>query len=156
MPVTIAQYYQAGLYRNDGTINLLNPAITMALVSKDYTPDLDLHTIWADVSANEVAAGDGYTTGGVALTTLGLARTGPLTTWDADDITWATLTKIFKYGVIYLNDTVGAVVKPLIAVVDFDNSSGTAEVTSGGIDFQFIIGADGLFVFGPDTAICAL
>ena len=156
MAVTIAQYYQAGLYRNNGTINLLNPAITMALVSKDYTPDLDLHTIWADVSANEVATGDGYTTGGVALTTLALARTGPLTTWDADDITWANLTKTFKYGVIYLNDTVGAVVKPLIAVVDFDNSSGTAEVTSGGIDFQFIVAANGLFVFGPDTAICAL
>lgn len=154
MAVTITQYYQAGLYRNNGTINLLNAAITMALVTKDYTPDLDLDTLWADVSANEVATGSGYTTGGQVLANLSLARTGPLTTWDADNLTWAALTKTFKYGVIYINDTVNSVVKPLIAVVDFDDSSSLAEVTSGGIDFQFIVGADGLFAFGPDTAIC--
>lgn len=155
MAVIINQYYQAGVYRNDGTISLLNPAITMALVSKDYIPNLDADTIWADVSANEVAAGDGYTTGGQALTNLSLDRTGPLTTWDADDLTWASLTKAFKYGIIYINETVNSVVMPLIAVVDFDDSSSIAEVTSSGIDFQFQVGADGLFAFGPDTAICA-
>ena len=154
MAVTLNQYYQAGLYRNNTTINLLSPAISMALVSKDYTPNLDLHTVWADVSVNEVAAGDGYTTGGQPFANLSLARTGPLTTWDADDLTWAALTKTFKYGVIYLNATVNSVVQPLIAVVDFDDSSTLAEVTSGGIDFLFLIGVDGLFTFGPDTAIC--
>jgi hypothetical protein len=154
MAVIINQYYQAGVYRNNGTISLLNPAITMALVSKDYTPDLDLHTLWADVSANEVVAGSGYTTGGAALANLSLVRTGPLTTWDADDLTWAALTKTFKYGIIYLNDTVGGVVKPLIAVVDFDDTTTIAEVTSGGTDFVFQPSLSGLLVFGPDTTIC--
>lgn len=154
MAVIINQYYQAGLYRNNGTINLLNPAITMALVTKDYTPNLDLHTIWADVSTNEVANGSGYTTGGAALPSLTLTRTGALTTWAAGDLTWAALTKTFKYGVIYINATVNGVVKPLIAVVDFDDTTTIAEVTSGGTDFVFQPSLSGLLVFGPDTTIC--
>lgn len=50
--------------------------------------------------------------------------------------------------------SLNSVVQPLIAVVDFDDSSTLAEVTSGGIDFLFLIGVNGLFTFGPDTAIC--
>lgn len=156
MPVTLKQYYQAGLLRNDGTINLLNAAITMALVTKDYTPNLDTHTIWADVSANEVATGAGYTTGGAALPSLTLTRTGALTSWDCGDLTWAALTKTFKYGVIYVNATVNGVVKPLIAVVDFDDTTTIAEVVSSGIDFQFRPSVDGLLIFGPNTSICSV
>lgn len=154
MAVTLNQYYQAGLYRNNNTINLLNPAISMALVSKDYTPNLDLHTVWAEVSANEIAGGAGYATGGQPFANLSLARTGPLTTWNADALTWAALTKTFKYGVIYLNATVNSVVQPLIAVVDFDDTAPTAEIVSSGVDFGFTPSAGGLFVFGPSTAIC--
>lgn len=156
MPVTLKQYYQAGLLRNNGTINLLNAAITMALVTKDYTPNLDLHTLWADVSANEVATGSGYTTGGAALPSLTLTRTGALTTWDSGDLTWAALTKTFKYGVIYVNATVNGVVKPLIAVVDFDDTTTIAEISSGGTDFKFQPNISGLLVFGPDTTICGV
>ncbi len=154
MPVTLKQYYQAGLLRNNGTINLLNAAITMALVTKTYTPNLDTHTLWADVSANEVATGSGYTTAGAVLPSLTLTRAGALTTWDCGDLTWAALTKTFKYGVIYVNATVNGVVKPLLAVVDFDDTTTIAEVTSGGTDFVFQPSLSGLLVFGPDTTIC--
>lgn len=36
----------------------------MALVTSSYTPNVD-HDTWADVSANEIATGNGYSAGGV-------------------------------------------------------------------------------------------
>lgn len=43
--------------------------VKLALVTNTYTPNQDTHDYWNDVSANEVSAGGGYTTGGQAITT---------------------------------------------------------------------------------------
>ncbi len=47
MSVSIDFYYQTGIYTKNGTISLLNPNIKLALVDKDYIPNLGLHHIWS-------------------------------------------------------------------------------------------------------------
>lgn len=159
MAVAFHVYYEAGVYVRTGVVSLIDSNIKLALLSKDYTPDLDVHEVWADLTDGEVtpthcevADGDGYTAGGLALTGLSVSRTEDSISWDAANATFASLTKTFKYGVIYLDATVGAVVKPLIAVIDFDDSAVTAEVTATAQDFIVTWNDDGMWMLGPKGA----
>jgi len=208
------QYYESGLNRNRGVINLAEDTIKLALVTSDYVPDLDLHKVWkvteawqastayvlgdrvvpsspagyhylctgagtsgesepswdttegdptidnevewttiVDVGFNEVAAGDGYTAGGQALAGQTLTRSGWKTTFDAGDVTWTALTKTFRYGILYVDDTktdpAGGpdIVKPLYAMILFDDTP--ADITVNGIDYTVQWSSLGISVFGP-------
>jgi hypothetical protein len=153
MAQVMYQYYEAGLNRNRGVINLATDTIRLALVASTYTPDLDTDTVWADVSANEVADGNGYATGGTALTGQTLTRADWLTTFDANDVTFTALTKTFRYGVLYIDDTktFGGVdiVKPLFAYVLFDDTP--ADVTVAGVDYVVNWSSLGIAQFGPES-----
>jgi hypothetical protein len=100
-------------------------------------------TTLADVTKTEVADGDGYTTGGVALT--GVAVTTVSTNgakFDADDASWsATGSGITaSYAIIY-NDTDAD--DPPVALIDFDGS----EFAGDGTDFLIVWNASGIFTW---------
>ena len=112
----------------------LNDSIYAALVTASYTP-LITHDEWGDVSANEVATGNGYTTGGLLLTgkeltVTKLSMTNPL---------WTTLTKTFRYVVFYKSGTVGGLINPLIGYLDYGDT-----VTVNGVNFTVVIPSTGL------------
>ena len=158
MAQVMYQYYEAALNRNRGVINLKTDTIKLALVASTYTPDLDAHTIWGDVSANEVASGDGYTTGGETLASVTLTRSGALVTFDAADITWSNLTKTFRYGVLYISGTKSDpeggtdIVNPLYAYILWDDTP--ADITVTGTDWTAQWSTSGITVFGPKADIC--
>lgn len=65
--MVLASYYKLGVRRIMlGEIHLIAHTFSARLLTTAYTPNLDTHDDWADVSANE-AAGTGYTAGGQAL-----------------------------------------------------------------------------------------
>jgi len=141
MAVTITKYTSFKQYVHDGTINLNSTGkIKLALVKSTYTPST-AHTVWGDVSSEEVANGDGYTTGGEALGSLSVDSTR----FDAADVTWSSLTKTFRYGVLYLDDTVNTIVKPLIAYILFDDTP--ADISIGGGDFTVQWSTSGIITF---------
>lgn len=108
--------------------------IKVALVTSSYTPDQDTHDYWDDVSANEVANGNGYTTGGVTLASKTVTYTSGtnVTKFDAADVSWTSSTITARYAVIYLS-TGTASTSPLIGYVDFgsnqSSSNGTFAIT---------------------------
>lgn len=140
MATTITKYTSFNQYVHDGTIDLDATNIYLALVDSDYTFSA-AHTIWADVSAEEVATGDGYTTGGAQLASHSVNSTR----WDAADVSWAALTKTFRYGVLYVNATVNSIVKPLIACIVFDSTP--ADITMAGGTFSVQWNASGIVTF---------
>jgi hypothetical protein len=141
MAATFTKYTSYNQYVHDGTINLNNTGKVMfALVTSGYTFSA-AHTVWADVSANEAATGDGYTTGGAALASLSVTAVR----FDSASPTWTALTKTFRYGVLYINDTVNAIVKPLIGCVLFDATP--ANITMTGGDFTYEVDATGWITF---------
>jgi len=130
-------------YQFDGTapVDFDNDTVKVALVTNAYTPDIDAHDYWDDVSANELAAGDGYTAGGatIANPTFTLDTANDQVKFDMDDITWTfTATKSFRYAVMY-KDTGVASTSVLIAYADLGDTSldGT---------FTLQMDADGVFI----------
>ena len=55
----------------NGTIDYLTDQHKIALMVPAFSFNKDTHGTWADVSASEIAAGNGYTAGGASLTISG-------------------------------------------------------------------------------------
>ena len=112
----------------DGDIDVTTD-IKVALVT-GYTPDIDAHEYWDDVSANE-ASGTGYTTGGAALGSSAVTVVGAsdLAKWDAADVTWSGLdVGTPSHAIIYYNSG-SAETSTLIAYVELGTASNGGDYT---------------------------
>lgn len=112
----------------------VNDTIKVTLHTSTYVPDQDAHN-FADDLTNEVANGNGYTTGGVSLGSKALTYDGASNTvrMDAADAAWTfTASKTARIAVIW-KDTGTAATSPLIGYVDFV----TDQTTSGNFTIQW-------------------
>ncbi len=78
----------------NGVFNLANGGDAIqGTLHNGYTPDIDTHVVWADVSATEYGSGSGYTAGGKTLANQQTAQdnTNDRGTFDGDNMTWTAL-----------------------------------------------------------------
>lgn len=103
-----------------GNVNLTSDTLKIMLVGAAYSLNIDTHQFYSDVSANEVASGAGYTTGGATLAnkTFSQDNANDLAYADCDDPTWAAAT-FTAYGAIVYKSTGTGSTSPLIAYYDF-------------------------------------
>ena len=95
-------YNSARAYIGDGTIDLNSHTFKVMLTSNSYTPSAS-HTQKSNVT-NEVANGNGYTSGGATLTSVTFNYSGTTATWDAADPSWTGSSGSigpFRIAVIY-------------------------------------------------------
>lgn len=112
----------------DGGHDLDNDTFKGQLHTSTYTFDAT-DAVKADLS-NEVANANGYTTGGVTLTSVTWAQTSGVAVFDADALTWtASGGSIVARGLVYLNDTSASDL--LIGYVLLDNTPADVTVTAG-------------------------
>jgi len=126
---------------NDEVGDLATDDLRVALLDSAYTPDIDNHATWGDVSANEVT-GTGYTAGGeqlsgVSVTTDDTDDEGVI---DANDVTWASSTIDAAYAVVYDSTSTD---NDLVAVFDFGG-----EKSSSSGDFKIQWNSEGLLNLG--------
>ena len=119
----------------DGTIDLDTHSFKVCLLTSAYTPTAT-HTQYSNLTG-EVANGNGYTTGGKALTSVTWTQASGTATWDAADPVWTSSTFTARYAVIY-DDT--ATNKDLMLLIDF----GSDKSPSNG-DFSIVFNAAGIF-----------
>lgn len=113
----------------NGNINFSSDTIKIALMADSFTFDKDSHGKYADVSASELASGNGYLIGGNTLTGVYVAQNN---TDDNCTITWNSTTWTASGGDI--GPSVGAIVyddthadKTIIGYIDFSASYTEAE-----------------------------
>jgi hypothetical protein len=106
---------------NIEALGLLSASNTfkMALVGSGWAPDNSDtgNEVWGDVSANEIAAGNGYTAGGATLTGVTLTQTGGTVKFASGNPSWAATGAGFpawRRAVIYAVGTFGGKVNPII------------------------------------------
>lgn len=131
MATTITAYDTLWKLLATGGIDLDTDTLKLALVTSSYTPSTT-HDEWADVSANEVATGNGYTTGGVSLS--GVAVTN--SNIDYSDVTWNSLTKTFRYAVCYKSGSGGGLTNPLLFYILLDSTP--ADIVSSGSNYTIV------------------
>jgi hypothetical protein len=127
-------------------IDYLSDTLFCALVTSSYTPDVDAHDFWNDVSANELANGNGYTTNGFQLTspTITVVGASNRDDFDAADPSWTfTASKTFRYAVIYDRTPATDATRPVICVIDF----GADQTLSTAFSIQFSTSPSAIFSF---------
>ena len=107
-------------------MDLVNDTIKVALYGASYAFTAT-DTVYTTTS--EIANGNGYTTGGLAMTTKTVTE-GASAIFDADDSAWAASTFSAYFAVIYDNTPCNT----LIAAIDF---GGVQTVTSGTFTIQY-------------------
>lgn len=121
-----------------GNIDLDTDTIKVALVTSSYTPDIDAHEFFDDIT-NEVS-GSGYSAGGMALSnkSVSIDDTDDEGVFDADDPVWTSAT-ITARGAILYKDTGDPSTSPLIGYLDFGSDK-----TSTAGDFLLIVDSEGI------------
>jgi len=125
----------------DGGIDMDNDTFNVALMDSSHTYTA-ANTAWADVSANDIGTGNGYTAGGVALASVTWAQSSGTVTFDFANPSWTA-----SGGDI--GPATDAVIRSatadlLVCSIDF----GASHTAADGADFILNINASGLFTIG--------
>jgi len=130
--------------------NLAGGDVKLALLAATYTPDAEAHAEWADISSHQIVHAS-YPSGGQALASPAVIRTAasPAARLDSDDwtLSFTGADTAAKYAVIYVDATVGAYTKPLLAWLDL-NEGGGAVTIPGGYTFTLPTPATGWVNWG--------
>lgn len=130
--------------------DLSGATIKMLLTSSTYTPDTDNagHAVLADIT-NELANGNGYTTGGVALsapTIADFSTTGyKFSTGNASWTASGSGIPAWRYGVIYVVGSLWGLTSPLLGVFTGDSAPADVPLTASGNSLVIACPANGWF-----------
>ena len=116
----------------DGTIDLDGDTFKVALLTTSYTPAAT-HLGYASLT-NEVASGNGYTTGGNALDSVTWTKATTTVTLDAANEAWTSATFTAAYAAIYDDTVTTPTADPLVCLFDF---GGSKTVSAGTFTLQF-------------------
>jgi hypothetical protein len=89
------------------------------LMKPTFVPNIDVQMVYADVSAQELAAGGGYTVGGAQITNRSTLYNAGADRWDllGDDVLWGPGASFsVRHGIVYEQATVD---KRLWEILDF-------------------------------------
>lgn len=120
-------------------IDLLDDQIKMMLCTAALTVDQDTFQYKSSVT-NEVANGNGYTTGGAILANDTISYNGATNVWkyDFDDVIWPAASFTARQAVVYDNTPASDATRPVIGYIVFD-----ADVAAAGGDFEINIDVNG-------------
>lgn len=131
-----------------GVLQLHADPIKLVLLSSAHTPSDLTHAALADVIANEIAAGNGYTAGGLSVTGGSIVRAGAVTTFSCDNIPISASggnIPAWRYAVMYANVTRNGVTNPLIGRILGDNTPADVPLLASGSTLIVRINASGVF-----------
>lgn len=141
-------YDKAKLYLADGTFDLddsTNWKVALFLSTSNANTLTNTNDIYADLT-NEHANGNGYLTGGMALTSVVWTESSGTITFDCDNPVWSASggSIVARFAVIYKNATVNTIVKPILCVCLLDTAPANVTATDGNT-LTITINASGVF-----------
>lgn len=141
MAVTVSFYNHFLELLGDGTLDMDGHSFKIALMDTVHEFDEEDED-WADVSANEIAAGNGYTTNGQVLAGVTWAQTDGTVKFDADNPVWTASGGSIEtaYAAVIYDDTTAG--DKLICTIDF----GAGKAAEDGADLNIIFSeTNGIF-----------
>jgi hypothetical protein len=119
MPVSSKFYGQAFVAAFNKEIDFNSDTIKVALLGVGYTPDLDLHNYFDDLTSE--ITGTGYVAGGATLGSPTISYDGATNTFKiaGANVVWSASTLSARYAVVYDATPATAATRPLICLIDF-------------------------------------
>ena len=121
--------------------DLVGATIKIALVTSSYTPNSNQagESLWATISTNEIANGNGYTTGGASLASMasnadttdspqGYYFTSASPAWTAS----GGNIPAWRYAVMYVSGSLWGMTNPLVGYFIGDSTPADIPATSSG------------------------
>lgn len=140
-----------GKNKDDMRINdIIGASVKLALLTSAYTPDVTVtgHSLWSEVSANEIAAGSGYSAGGIALTSLAAVALSGGFKFNSANAVWNASggnIPVWRYGVLYVAGSLWSMTNPLIGYFLADTTPADYPVTVDGNPLTINVPANGWF-----------
>lgn len=141
-----------GKNKDDLNPNALAAAtVKMLLLTSSYTPDVTTatgHAVLADISANEIANGNGYTTGGVTLASLAVTAITGGYKFSSGNASWTASGSgipAHRYGALYVSGTLWTLTNPLIGYFLVDTTPADTPLTTAGNTLVYSCPANGWF-----------
>jgi len=137
--------------KDDIRINdLVGATVKIALVSSAWTPDSSVtgNSVWADMSANEIAAGNGYTAGGAALASMVATAISGGYKFSSASPSWSASggnIPAWRYAVIYVSGTLWGMTNPVVGYFVGDNTPADIPATTSGNSLTINTPAGGWF-----------
>lgn len=137
--------------KDDIRINdLVGATVKIALVSSAWTPDSSVtgNSVWADMSANEIAAGNGYTAGGAALASMVATAISGGYKFSSASLSWSASggnIPAWRYAVIYVVGTLWGMTNPVIGYFVGDSTPADIPATTSGNSLTINTPAGGWF-----------
>lgn len=130
--------------------DILSATVKMALVASTYTPNYTQtgDDVWADLSANEIAGGNGYTTGGFTITTDVLTALASGYKYSSDNVSWTASggsIPAWRYAVCYISGALWAKTDPLLFSFLGDDTPADIPATTDGNTLQLTVPSGGWF-----------
>lgn len=131
--VTLFSKNKADININD----ILGATVKVALISSAWTPDASAtgNSVFADMSANEVAAGNGYTAGGVSLASMVKTAISGGYKFSSASPAWTAAggnIPAFRYVVMYISGTLWGMTNPVIGYFVGDTTPADIPATTSG------------------------
>lgn len=136
-------YSNAALEMGNGNFDFSTDTYIFALLTTSYTPAPNTDSTWANVSADEVASGGGYTAGGVVLSGVSYTLATATTTFTATSPTWASFSATFRYGVVVRR--AGGSVASSDLLLCYSDLGGGSSIIGGGGTLTVTISGSGVF-----------
>lgn len=119
----------------------------LALVTSAWTPNNSTNEVWADVSANEIAAGNGYSAGGGALTGVALTQSSGTVKFTSSAFVWTASggsIPAWRRGVVYYSGTLNGKVNPIVGHFLGDSTPADVPATTDGNTLTVTPNASGI------------
>lgn len=119
----------------------------LALVSSAWTPANSTDEVWADMSANEITAANGYSAGGGALTGVTLNQTSGTVKFTASAFVWTASggsIAAWRRGVVYYVGTLNSKVNPIVGHFLGDSTPADIPATTSGNTLTVTPNASGI------------
>jgi len=117
-----------------GAVNLNSDVFVMTLVTSGYTPLPDTHSTWSSASAQELPTANGYTAGGIVLTSVSDSLSGATVSWTSAQVSWPSAVFSCKYAII-VRRAGGALAGTDLLISFADLNSGAGSITAQGGSF---------------------
>jgi hypothetical protein len=145
------------VFPNLAKLNFFNPTnllganlanFKLLLLTNVFAPNDATNEVLADLT-NELANGNGYVTGGLALTGVTLTQAGGSVKFTSNPAVWTAAggaIPAWRYGYLYYNGTLNSKVSPLVGHFLGDNTPADIPATSNGNTLTVTPNASGILV----------